>query len=255
MDRPDHILSCENLVRRFGGFTAVDDVTLGVRKGTIHAVIGPNGAGKTTFFNLLTRFLPASEGRIRFDGHDITHLAADRVAGLGMVRSFQISAIFPTLTLLENVRVALQRQDGQSWDFWRSGKRLRRLNARALELLRRAADAGLPRAEYNMGKIYRDGQGVAADPVAAADWFARAARHGHAGAQDHYARRLAEGDGVAADPVTALGFALLAARQEYPDALAMAEDLKQKLGIMDVAAAVRFADSFVPVRPSAAVTQ
>ncbi len=126
---------------------------------------------------------------------------------------------------------------------------------RALELLRRAADAGLPRAEYNMGKIYRDGQGVVADPVAAADWFGRAALHGHAGAQDHYARRLAAGEGVAADPVTALGFALLAARQEYPDALAMAEDLKQKLGIMDVAAAVRFADNFVPARPSAAATQ
>ncbi|MBR9765533.1 MAG: ABC transporter ATP-binding protein [Rhodobacteraceae bacterium] len=151
MDRPDHILSCENLVRRFGGFTAVDDVTLGVRKGTIHAVIGPNGAGKTTFFNLLTRFLPASEGRIRFDGHDITHLAADRVAGLGMVRSFQISAIFPTLTLLENVRVALQRQDGQSWDFWRSGKRLRRLNARALELLDRVGLAD--RAQDTAGQL------------------------------------------------------------------------------------------------------
>lgn len=127
--------------------------------------------------------------------------------------------------------------------------------ARALELLRQAADAGLPRAEYNMGKIYRDGEGVEADPVAAADWFGRAARHGHAGGQDHYARRLATGDGVDADPVAALGFALLAARQAHPDALELAEELKQKLGIMDVAAAVRFADSFAPARPSMAVTQ
>ncbi|MDF1735672.1 MAG: tetratricopeptide repeat protein [Minwuia sp.] len=126
---------------------------------------------------------------------------------------------------------------------------------RALELLRQAAETGLPRAEYNMGKIYRDGQGVEADPVAAADWFGRAALHGHPGAQDHYARRLAAGEGIAADPVAALGFALLAARQDYPDALAMAEDLKQKLGIMQVVAAVRFADSFVPARPSAAASQ
>ncbi len=117
----------------------------------------------------------------------------------------------------------------------------------AIEQIRHAAEAGYVRAEYNMGKAYRDGLGVTADPGLAADWFRRAAQHGHAGAQEHLARRLATGDGVTADPVMALGFALLAARQDYPDALAMAEELKQGLGIMDVAKAVRFADEFNPV--------
>lgn len=118
--------------------------------------------------------------------------------------------------------------------------------ALAITHIRRAAEAGYVRAEYNMGKAYRDGLGVVADPAAAVDWFDRAARHGHAGAQEHLARRLATGDGVTADPVMALGFALLAARQDYPDALAMAEELKQELGIMDIAKAVRFADAFSP---------
>ncbi|MDF1722507.1 MAG: tetratricopeptide repeat protein [Minwuia sp.] len=117
---------------------------------------------------------------------------------------------------------------------------------RAIAHIRRAAEDGYARAEYNMGKAYRDGLGVAADPVQAVEWFDRAARHGHAGAQDHLARRLATGEGVAVDTVKALGFALLAARQDYPDALAMAEELKQEMGIMEVAEAVRFADTFNP---------
>ncbi|MFP1646063.1 ABC transporter ATP-binding protein [Pontitalea aquivivens] len=131
----DYILSCDNLVRRFGSFTAVGGITFGVRPGTIHAVIGPNGAGKTTFFNLLTKFLPCSEGNIRFKGQDITGLTAEEVANLGLVRTFQISAIFPSLTLLDNIRIALHQRIGGTTAFWRSGRTMERLDARATELL------------------------------------------------------------------------------------------------------------------------
>jgi branched-chain amino acid transport system ATP-binding protein len=122
-------------VKRFGAFTAVHGVDFNVRRGTIHAVIGPNGAGKTTFFNLLTKFLPINEGAIQFNGKDITNLPAEKVADLGLVRSFQISAIFPSMSLMENVRIALQRQKGGTLAFWRSGSSLHGLNTRALELL------------------------------------------------------------------------------------------------------------------------
>lgn len=131
----DYILSCDNLVRRFGSFTAVGGVTFGVRPGTIHAVIGPNGAGKTTFFNLLTKFLPSSEGTIRFKGQDITSLSPEKVANLGLVRTFQISAIFPSMSLLDNIRIALHQRIGGTMAFWRSGGTMDRLNLRALELL------------------------------------------------------------------------------------------------------------------------
>ena len=105
----------------------MDDVSLRVRQGTIHALIGPNGAGKTTCFNLLTAFLAPTRGSIHFKGRDITGLKPALVARLGLVRSFQISAVFPHLTALENVRLALQRARGASFDFWRSEKVLRRL--------------------------------------------------------------------------------------------------------------------------------
>jgi branched-chain amino acid transport system ATP-binding protein len=110
-------------------------VDLRVRRGSIHALIGPNGAGKTTFFNLLTHFLTPTTGRIVFDGRDITGSRPADIARLGLVRSFQISAVFPHLTVLENVRIALQRQRGASFDFWRSERVLSALNGRALELL------------------------------------------------------------------------------------------------------------------------
>src|SRR3954469_7713190 len=113
----DTILATENLTREFAGFVAVNGVNLAVQRGTIHALIGPNGAGKTTCFNLLTKFLSPTQGRIIFNGEDITSLAPADVARLGMVRSFQISAVFPHLTVLENVRVALQRKRGGSFDF------------------------------------------------------------------------------------------------------------------------------------------
>ena len=137
---PDVILETQDLTREFAGFVAVNGVNLQIKRGTIHALIGPNGAGKTTFFNLLTKFLNPTRGRILFKGRDITALSPADVARLGMVRSFQISAVFPHLTVLENVRVALQRQRGGSFDFWRSKKVLDNLNERARELIE---DVGL----------------------------------------------------------------------------------------------------------------
>jgi branched-chain amino acid transport system ATP-binding protein len=136
----DIILKTEDLVKEFAGFVAVNGVNLSVGRGTIHALIGPNGAGKTTCFNLLTKFLKPTRGRIVFNGRDITALAPADVAGLGLARSFQISAVFPHLTALENVRIALQRNRGNSFDFWRSKRILDRLNERVLMLL---SDVGL----------------------------------------------------------------------------------------------------------------
>jgi len=136
----DAILETTGLTKEFRGFVAVSDVNLSVRRGTIHGLIGPNGAGKTTCFNLLTKFLPPTRGTIRYDGHDITGMKPAQVARLGLVRSFQISAVFPHLSVLENVRVALQRERGGSFDFWRSENLLRRYEDRARELLE---DVGL----------------------------------------------------------------------------------------------------------------
>jgi branched-chain amino acid transport system ATP-binding protein len=131
----DVILETENLTKEFRGFVAVKDVSLRVRRGTIHALIGPNGAGKTTCFNLLTKFLTPTRGRITYNGRDITSTKPADIARLGMVRSFQISAVFPHLSVIENVRIALQRQRGSSFDFWRSERVLDSFNDRALELI------------------------------------------------------------------------------------------------------------------------
>jgi branched-chain amino acid transport system ATP-binding protein len=131
----DYILVTENLVKEFKGFVAVNDVSLQVRRGHIHAVIGPNGAGKTTVFNLLTHFLTPTRGRIHFNGKEITGQRPAQIARRGIVRSFQISAVFPHLTVLENVRVALQRKLGISFHFWKSDRTLASLHPRALELL------------------------------------------------------------------------------------------------------------------------
>ena len=131
----DEILVTEGLSKSFGDFSAVSDVSLRIVRGTIHALIGPNGAGKTTCFNMLTKFIAPTAGRITFNGRDITAMRPADVARLGLVRSFQISAVFPHLTALENVRIALQRSRGDSFDFWRSKSSLDPLNTRALELL------------------------------------------------------------------------------------------------------------------------
>src|SRR5512143_1907826 len=129
------ILETRGLKKDFQGFVAVNGVDLRVARGSIHALIGPNGAGKTTVFNLLTRFLPATAGTIVYNGEDVTRLRPAAVARKGLVRSFQISAVFPNLTVLENVRIALQRHGGHSFDFWRSERTLTRHDERALELI------------------------------------------------------------------------------------------------------------------------
>ncbi|HPU51359.1 MAG TPA: ABC transporter ATP-binding protein [Burkholderiaceae bacterium] len=129
------ILETRNLVKEFKGFVAVNDVNLRVQRGHIHALIGPNGAGKTTFFNLLTKFLIPTRGQILYKGQDITQEKSAQVARRGIVRSFQISATFPHLTVLENVRIGLQRELGTSFHFWKSERSLEKLHARALELL------------------------------------------------------------------------------------------------------------------------
>ena len=131
----DVILETRHLTKEFKGFTAVNDVNLQVQRGHIHALIGPNGAGKTTCFNLLTKFLVPSSGRILFNGRDITGAKPAQIARMGIIRSFQISAVFPHLTVLENVRIGLQRSLGTSFQFWRSERSLDQLNQRAMALL------------------------------------------------------------------------------------------------------------------------
>ena len=130
------ILETQGLTREFKGFVAVNNVDLQVRRGDIHALIGPNGAGKTTFFNLLTKFLAPTRGRIVYRGTDITHEKPAQTARRGIVRSFQISAVFPHMTVLENVRAALQRGLGTSFHFWKPERSLHGLNGRAMVLLR-----------------------------------------------------------------------------------------------------------------------
>lgn len=131
----DVILETRGLTKEFSGFVAVKDVNLRVRRGSIHALIGPNGAGKTTCFNLLTKFLKPTRGEISYNGRNITNTQAADIARMGLVRSFQISAVFPHLSVLENVRIALQRPLGNSFHFWRSEHVLDKLNDRALELI------------------------------------------------------------------------------------------------------------------------
>jgi branched-chain amino acid transport system ATP-binding protein len=133
----DIVLETRGLSKEFKGFIAVKDVSLKVRRGSIHALIGPNGAGKTTCFNLLTHFLEPTRGQIFFDGREITGSSPSAIARMGLVRSFQISAVFPHLTVLENVRVALQSKmkAGASYDFWVSDKSLKKLDAPARELI------------------------------------------------------------------------------------------------------------------------
>lgn len=131
----DIILETRHLTKEFKGFTAVNDVNLQVQRGHIHALIGPNGAGKTTCFNLLTKFLVPTSGQILFNGRDITSAQPSQIARQGIIRSFQISAVFPHLTVLENVRIGLQRPLGNSFAFWQSEKKLSALNDRAMALL------------------------------------------------------------------------------------------------------------------------
>src|SRR5688500_2361335 len=149
------ILAASGLTKEFGGFFAVNGVDLAVRRGSIHALSGPNGAGKTTCFNLLTKFLQPTKGSIHYKGEDITARQPADIARLGMVRSFQISAVFPHLTALENVRIALQRRRGDSFDFWRSERVLSAFDDRAMALLEEVGLAGyaaIPAGELPYGR-------------------------------------------------------------------------------------------------------
>jgi branched-chain amino acid transport system ATP-binding protein len=151
----DCILETKQLTKEFKGFIAVDHVNLRVKRGSIHALIGPNGAGKTTCFNLLTKFLKPTSGQILLDGQDITNQEPAEIARLGVIRSFQISAVFPHLTVLENVRVALQRQLHTSFHFWKSEKSLNQLNDQAMSLLTEvdlASFASLTAVELSYGR-------------------------------------------------------------------------------------------------------
>lgn len=130
-----HSLTCEHVSKRFGGFYALKNVSLSVRQGSIHGLIGPNGAGKSTLFNILTKFLKPTSGTIRLNGRDITAMEASDVANLGLVRSFQISAIFNSFSVLENVKVALLRQRGLNLDFWSSDRKLSSYDEQAMRLL------------------------------------------------------------------------------------------------------------------------
>jgi branched-chain amino acid transport system ATP-binding protein len=149
------ILEAQGLTKEFKGFVAVKNVNLRVQRHTIHALIGPNGAGKTTCFNLLTHFLTPTTGRIHFNGREITGSSPAAIARMGLARSFQISAVFPHLSVRENVRVALQRRLRNSFFFWRSEKVLDSLNGRALELVEAvglSAFAELPAVELPYGR-------------------------------------------------------------------------------------------------------
>lgn len=131
----EHVIETRNLTKEFLGFVAVNDVNLKVKRHTIHAIIGPNGAGKSTCFNLITKFLTPTKGQILFNGNDITGHSSSQIAREGVVRSFQISAVFPHMTVLENVRIGLQRRLGTTFHFWKSDKTLNILNDRVLDAL------------------------------------------------------------------------------------------------------------------------
>jgi branched-chain amino acid transport system ATP-binding protein len=151
----DYILQARGLSKAFRGFMAVQDVDLLVEKGSIHALIGPNGAGKTTCFNMLTKFLAPTAGTISFEGHDITGLSPAAVARRGMVRSFQISAVFGHMSTMQNVRIALARARGGNFDFWRGESVLAQYDDRALQLLEDVGlsdSADIPAAELSYGR-------------------------------------------------------------------------------------------------------
>lgn len=165
----EFILETIGLTKEFKGFAAVSNVDLKIRQGDIHALIGPNGAGKTTVFNLLTKFLPPTAGSIRFEGKDITQEAPAVTARRGLVRSFQISATFPHLTVMENVRIGLQRKLGTEFHFWRSKKSLDVLNDQAMALLesvdlREFADTVTAEMPYGRKRALEIATTLALDP-------------------------------------------------------------------------------------------
>ncbi len=168
-EEPRVVLSARGLSKSFGAFLAVRDVDLDIQHARVHALIGPNGAGKTTVFNLLTKFLQPTAGSITLLGTDITKTPPDKVARMGLVRSFQISAVFPHLTVLDNIRVALQRPNGLSTQFWLPTSALDRLNDRADELietvgLKRERDAIAADLSYGRKRVLEIATTLALDP-------------------------------------------------------------------------------------------
>jgi branched-chain amino acid transport system ATP-binding protein len=137
----DLILQAEELDRAFGGIRAVKDVSLEVPRGALHAIIGPNGSGKTTLFNLLTGHTKPGRGRVVFDGHDITGLPYHKVARRGLAKSYQITTVFPLLTVFENVRIAAQAASHANV-FWRPAERITAVTRRTEEVLERIGLAG-----------------------------------------------------------------------------------------------------------------
>ena len=146
-----YLLTAKSLTKEFRGFTAVHDVNLSIRQGTVHALVGPNGAGKTTLFNLLTGFLKPTSGTITFDGQDITGLDPEKIAHLGIARSFQITSLFDNLTALEHLELALCSPTGLGFKFWRSERTLDQFRGRALELLDQVGMAD--RADDQVGQF------------------------------------------------------------------------------------------------------
>lgn len=166
----EYVLESRRLRKEFRGFVAVNDVSLKVRRGSIHALIGPNGAGKTTYFNLLTKFLAPTSGEIYFLGKNVTTERSASIARRGVIRSFQISAVFPELTVLENVRIGLQRATGTTYHFWRSDKTLSHLNDRAFELLAEVdlvqfADERAVNLSYGRKRALEVATTLAMDPI------------------------------------------------------------------------------------------
>ncbi|NTI60462.1 ABC transporter ATP-binding protein [Agrobacterium rhizogenes] len=167
---PRVVLSARGLRRDFGGFTAVKNVDLDVHDASVHALIGPNGAGKTTVFNLLTKFLQPTHGTITLLGTDITRTKPDKVARMGLVRSFQISAVFPHLTVLDNVRVALQRSNNLAHQFWLPVSALASLDDRAEQLLAavgltKERDAVAADLSYGRKRVLEIATTLALDPT------------------------------------------------------------------------------------------
>jgi len=165
----EFIFRAEGITKKFGGLVAVSDVNLSVRRGSIHSLIGPNGAGKTTFFNILSCFIPPSGGRIYFKDRDITGMRASTVARMKLVRSFQISAVFPRFTALRNVRVALQQKQGLGHNFWTSARRLAAFDDEALGLLKHVgleshADAMASDLSYGQKRCLELATTLALDP-------------------------------------------------------------------------------------------
>jgi len=165
---PD-IVSTTALRKEFRGFAAVRDVDLRVAEGSVHALVGPNGAGKTTLFNMLTGFLTPSAGRIEIAGKDVTGEPPERIAGLGVARSFQITTLFPALTARDHVELALQAKTTLGWRFWRSDKQLHRFRDRAEELLasvglEKVADVAVEALAYGRKRALELAVALALDP-------------------------------------------------------------------------------------------